>query len=332
MKTGRTVLIVIAILVVLFFILGPFFVVKEGELGIRTRFGKILQTYSDAGLKFKMPVVDKISKYPKKILPWDGDPQRLPTVENQFIWVDTSARWRISDPKLFFMSIGLIAEAHRRLDQVIESSVRNVIANNSLREAVRNSNVINEIERKNVFLTDSGGSGEDGVEPESIISSTYIDQQYQDIETGREKLSQEMLAMARETTPEYGIELIDIIIRQIKYSDDLTQSVYNRMISERKQIAQAFRSDGQGKKAQWLGRMEKESKVILSGAQRQAKEIRAKADAESLKIRNEAYKVNPEFAEFWIAIQHYEQLLPGARKILTTSMEFFKYLYDKRGQ
>ena len=137
---------------------------------------------------------------------------------------------------------------------------------------------------------------------------------------------------AKEITPQYGIKLIDIIIRQIKYSDDLTQSVYNRMIKERNQIAQAFRSDGEGENARWLGKMQRELLSITSDAERIAKEKKAKADAVALQIRNKAYSKDAEFADFWMAIVQYQKVLPKMRKILTTDFEFFKYLYKKSGK
>ena len=164
------------------------------------------------------------------------------------------------------------------------------------------------------------------------LISTFTDIRYDEIRIGRSKLSDEMLKEAKENTPLYGIELIDIIIRQIKYSDDLTQSVYNRMIKERNQIAQAFRSDGEGQKAEWMGKMEKELLMIRSDAERTAKEIKAKADGEALDIRNRAYNRDTEFAEFWMALVEYQNLLPKMKKILTTDLEFFKYLYDKTGR
>jgi len=309
--------------------MGPYFIVEEGEMAIVTRFGKIIKTESDAGLKFKVPVIDQVSKYSKKIQSWDGDARRLPTEENQFIWVDATARWRITDLKKFYESVGTISQAQTRLDDVIDSSVRRIIANNMLREAIRNSNVINKIERTNVFKTE----GEEGMDSnnEQIIS-TFTNVKYASISKGRETLSDEMLHAAKEITPQYGIKLIDIIIRQIKYSDDLTQSVYNRMIKERNQIAQAFRSDGEGENARWLGKMERELKQIRSEAERKAKEIKAKADAIALDIRNRAYQRDAEFADFWMAIVQYQKILPKMKKILTTDFEFFKFLYKKSGK
>jgi membrane protease subunit HflC len=329
MKKAKVIGILIAVLLIIFFLMGPYYIVEEGELAVVTRFGKIVDWEADAGLKFKLPIVDKVSIYTKKIQSWDGEAQRFPTEENQLIWVDITARWRITDPKLFYESLGTIPQAHSRLDDVINSSARKVIADNQLREAVRNSNHINEIERKDVYRTQTGPTAE-GDSASKI--STFTKVTYEAIDTGRQKLSEEMLAISKQTTPKYGIELIDVIIRQIKYSDDITQNVYKQMIKERNQIAQAFRSDGEGEKAKWLGKMEKELREIRSEAERQAKEFKAKADGEALEIRNKAYSQDTEFAEFWMALVEYQKLLPNMKKILTTDMDFFKYLYKKDGR
>ncbi|MCP4218646.1 MAG: protease modulator HflC [bacterium] len=331
---GKTIGI-IAIVVVLFMLLvsPPYFVVEEGEQAVVRRFSKIVRTEDSAGLKYKMPLIEDVVTYSKRIQSWDGNAQRLPTEENQFIWVDTTARWQITDVKTFYARLKSINEAQSRLDDIIDSSVRKIVARNLLRESIRNSNVINKIQRKNVFMSQSDAEkkGEDtkGEEKKSIISSTYTNVMYDHILVGREKLSDDMLIEAKENITEFGITLIDIIIRQIKYSDDLTQSVYNRMIKERNQIAQAFRSDGEGERAKWLGKMEKELRTIRSDAERQAKVKKAEADGKALEIRNKAYNRDTEFAEFWMALVQYQKLLPKMKKTLTTDFEFFKYLYKK---
>ncbi|MCP4154074.1 MAG: protease modulator HflC [bacterium] len=340
-------LFVLVLVGILFLMAPPYFVLEEGEVAVVKRMGQIVKTEKDAGLKFKLPFIEDVVRYPKKIQSWDGNAQRLPTEENQFILVDTTARWQITDVKLFYSRLKTINEAQSRLDDIIDSSVRKIIARNLLREAIRNSNIINEIKRKNVFQsgseaktgkTSSEESKEDAKKDtaeakKSIISSTYTNVIYDTIAEGkgRKKLSDDMLTEARGNMAEFGITLIDIIIRQIKYSDDLTQSVYNRMIKERNQIAQAFRSDGEGERAKWLGKMEKELRTIRSGAERDAKEIKAKADGEALEIRNKAYNKDAEFAEFWMALVQYQKILPNMKKILTTDLEFFKYLYKKSG-
>jgi membrane protease subunit HflC len=325
----------IIILVVVFFgfliisLLGPYYILVEGEQAVVVQFGKIVRVETTAGLKYKVPFIENAVKFSKKVQSWDGDAQRIPTSENQFIWVDTTARWRISDPKKFYESVGSMTQAQGRMDDVIDSEVRKIVSKNPLREAVRDSNVISEIKRENV-LASVAGSAESSQALSNISTLAAI--QYEKIDTGRRELSILMRDEARTIMPQYGMELIDVIIRQIKYSDDLTQSVYDRMMKERNQIAQAFRSDGEGEKAKWLGQTTRELKQIQSDAERKAKEIKAKADAEALNIRNRAYSQDPDFADYWMALEEYKTILPKFNKTLTTDSDFYKYLYNKRGR
>ena len=328
MKKGVTVGVVAVFFIIVFLMLGPLWTLQEGEQAVLLQFGRIVATHQEAGLKLKTPVIDRVVKFPQKILSWDGAAQRIPTEENQFIWVDTTARWRITDPKLFYESVTSTDQAASRLDDIIDSEVRKIISRNPLTEAVRNSDVINEIERRNVFAT----AGAENEIDDSVIVDTFTQVTFPAIQTGRSRLSDQVLSEARRLIPQFGIELIDVVIRQIKYSDDLTESVYNRMIADRNQIAQAFRSDGEGQKADWLGQRSRELNVVLSAARRQAEEIKGDADAQAANIYSEAYNQDPEFYEFWKAIEAYRTLMPRFRKTLTTDAEFFKYLYRKEGQ
>ena len=328
----KKLILIVAIVIVgflLFLALGPFYTIKEGEQAVVVRFGRIVQIQTEAGLKIKVPTVDKVNKYPKKILSWDGEPQRLPTAENQFIWVDTTARWMIDDPQKFYESVGTITQAQSRMDDVIDSEVRKIISRNSLREAVRNSNVINEIERRDVYLAPST---EEGTEEVAVSVAVFSEMVFEDIVKGRSVISEEIFTEAQKTTPQYGIKLVDLIIRQIKYSTDLTESVYRRMIKERNQFAQAFRSDGEGRKASWVGQMERELLDIESNAYREAEQIKGEADAKAAAIYAQAYRKNPEFYTFWKSIESYRKLLPEFDKTLTTDPDYFDYLYDKRGR
>jgi membrane protease subunit HflC len=327
MKKTITVLVVVAVILILFLITGPFYVIEEGEQAVVIRFGRIISIEQEAGLKIKVPFVDNVNKFPKKILAWDGESQRIPTKENQFIWVDTTARWKITDPKLFYESVGTITGAQSRLDDVIDSAVRKIISRNSLVEAVRNSNVINEIDRPSVY---QAGTEIEGQAAQTLgIDTTIV---YEEIQKGRAALSAEVFDESSTITPEYGIELIDIIVRQIKYSDELTESVYRRMIAERNQIAQAFRSDGEGKKAAILGEMQRELLSIQSEAYRTAQTTKGEADARAAAIYANTYNRNPDFYEFWKAVESYRTMLPKFRKTLTTAPEYFKYLYDQSGR
>ncbi len=329
MKRFITILVVVAVALLLFLTLGPFWVLQEGEQAILVQFGKIVRTETQAGLKSRVPFVDTVVKYPKKVLSWDGEAQRIPTIENQFIWVDTTARWRIADIERFYASVGTITNAHSRLDDVIDSTVRKIIARNSLREAVRNSNVIREIERTNVYATEGEQESQEGIEEAVAVFQAPT---FDTVRKGRSALSAEMVDEVKDIVPQYGIQLIDIIIRQIKYSDELTESVYRRMIAERNQIAQAFRSDGEGRKAAWLGEMDRELRRIRSEAYQQAETIKGKADAEAAQIYARAYRENPEFYTFWKSLESYRAMLPKFRKTLTTDPEYFRYLYNPEGR
>jgi membrane protease subunit HflC len=316
-----TILVVAGAALLIFLMLGPFYVLQEGQQAIVLQFGRIVNSKRDAGLWIKAPLIDQVVRFPKKIISWDGEPTRVPTEERQFIWVDTTARWRIEDPELFYQSVTDEAGAQTRLDAVIDSAVKEVISNNRLNEAVRNSDVINTIVRR------STGDSQDA---SSILGDTYTEIEYTSIEKGRDELSNEMLKRAKQTAPIYGIGLLDVIIRQIRYSDDLTESVFSRMITERQQVAQAFRSDGEGLKAEWLGNRERERLEIISEAERASKVIRGQADAQAAAIYADAYNVDPEFYAFFKAIEAYRSLLPNFQKTLSTEAEFFDYLYDRR--
>jgi membrane protease subunit HflC len=152
------------------------------------------------------------------------------------------------------------------------------------------------------------------------------------IQRGRRQLAEEILARSRRMVPEYGIELIDVVTRQIRYSDELTQSVYARMIKERNQIAQRFRSEGEGRKAEWMGRMASERQTILSQAYARAETIRGQADAEASRIYAEAYSRDQSFFQFWRAIESYRSTIPALDKTLSTNMDYFRYLYSPSGR
>ena len=326
-KTIITLVIIGAALLVIS-ILGPYYILTEGEQAVIVQFGKIVRVDTRAGVHYKAPFVENVVKFSKKVQSWDGDAQRIPTSENQFIFVDTTARWRIADAKKFYESVGSMTQAQGRMDDVIDSEVRKIISKNPLREAVRDSNVISQIKR-NTSLASVAGSSETGAL--STISA-LSENQFDNVTDGRRALSIQMRNEARTIMPQYGMELIDVVIRQIKYSDDLTQSVYDRMIKERNQIAQAFRSDGEGEKANLLGQTNNKLKQIQSEAERKAKEIKAKADAEALNIRNRAYSQDPDFADYWMALEEYKAILPKFNKTMTTDSDFYKYLYNKRGR
>jgi membrane protease subunit HflC len=327
MKRFLTTLAVIAVVLIGILAAGPFYVIDEGEQAVIVQMGKLVNVITDAGLHIKIPFIDEVVRYPKRIMAWDGEAKSMPTREKQFIWVDVTARWKIGDPKKFYESISTIDAAYQKLAEVIDSEVRTVVAENYLRESVRNSNII--MERSNT--ADSLGLG-DEIDPGLITDSIQPDNNYEPISRGRRQLAEEILARSRRMVPEYGIELIDVVTRQIRYSDELTQSVYARMIKERNQIAQAFRSEGEGRKAGWLGRMDNEKRSILSGAYERAETIRGTADAEASGIYAGAYNRDRDFFDFWRAVESYRTTVPRFDKTLSTDMEYFRYLYSPSGR
>ncbi len=322
MKKTITALVVIGVLLVIFLLLGPFYILDEGQEAVVTRFGKIVDVEETAGLKFKMPLVDNVIKYPKKILSWDGDAQRIPTKENQFIWVDTTARWRITDPIKFYETVTTLENGRMRLNDVLDSTIRTVISENYLNEAVRNSNQINEI-----TVEEQVQSVDNIEDAERLRNLTVTSTQQETIKIGREGLSQKMFEIASNFTEAYGITLIDIIIRQIRYSDDLTQSVYERMIKERNQIAEAYRSYGRGQLAQWQGKTENDKKTVLSEAYAKAENVKGLADARASQIYSDAYEADPEFFELWRSLESYKKTIPTLNKVLSTDMDYFNLMY-----
>lgn len=313
---------VIVVIIAAIFILGPFYIVSEGEQSVVTRFGKIVDVQTTSGLKFKMPFVDTVTKYSAKMLSWDGDAQRIPTKENQFIYVDPTSRWVISDPLKFYETVKTVENAQLRLDDILDSTIRTVISENYLNEAVRNSNRINEI-----TIEEDVSSIDDAAAAEKLRALTVSNTTQETIKTGREGLSKKMLETASSYTEEYGITLIDVIIRQIRYSDDLTESVYQRMIKERSQIAEAYRSYGRGQLAQWAGKTTSEQMSILSNAYATAETVKGEADAEATRIYAEAYELDPYFFELWRSLESYRQTIPGMDKVLSTDMQYFDILY-----
>jgi len=329
-KKFTTIFLTIVALLIILFAMGPFYILNEGQQAVVIRFGKIVDAQQQAGLKVKVPFIDNVVRYSKRILSWDGKAQeRIPTKEQLFIWVDVTARWKITDPIQFYASVTYMDNAQNRLNEVIHSSVKTVVSNNMLREAVRNSNLINELASPKIV-----------VEAEDTIIQKELEQlekgpdatRQERIEKGREVLSNDIFNAVSSITPQFGITLIDIIIRQIRYSDDLTESVYNRMIKDRNQVAQIYRSAGEGQKAEWLGKLQNEQKTILSQAYKTAEEIKGRADARATKIYADSYTKDADFFEFWRSIESYRKTIPKFSKTITTEMEYFKFLDRQSGR
>ncbi|MDR0502556.1 MAG: protease modulator HflC [Treponema sp.] len=324
MKKIVTTAVIIIVIFIGVVVAGPLYVVNEGEQAVIVQFGRITRVITTAGLKLKIPFIDEVIRYPKKIMSWDGEARIVPTAERQFIFVDVVARWRIADPQKFYESINTVDAAYSKLAEIIDSEVRTVVAENPLIESVRNSNII--MERSTDI--DTLGLGE--IDTDIITSTVQTVSNHEPITRGRRRLAEEILARSARMVPEYGIVLIDVVTRQISYSNELTPSVYARMIRERNQIAMAFRSQGEGRKAEWLGKMDNDKRSILSAAYEQAETIRGRADAEATRVYADAYNRDRGFFDFWRAIESYRQTMPKFEKTLTTDMEYFRYLYSPR--
>lgn len=331
-------LAILVALLVVFLMMGPLYVVNEGSQVVVTRFGQIVESRTDAGLYFKVPFIDTITTYPKLILSLDGDSQRIPTAENQFIIVDTTSRWRISKPELFYQSFKTLDAAYIRISDIIDSATRTVITQHPISEIVRSSNLINdkieEVKRLEAEQKASKNSGDEGIASFTVTKSMIETNEVSvaNVSKGRDQLSIEMAEAAKDLVSEYGVELIDIVLRQIKYSDELTESVYNRMITDRKQVAQEYRAAGEGEKASLLGKLERDKKSIESETYKVVQEIMGEADAEASKIYADAYGKDPEFYEFYRSMESYKKTIPQMDATFSTNMDYFDYLYDSNGR
>jgi membrane protease subunit HflC len=292
---------------------GSFYVVNEGEQVVITQFGRpVGVAVTDAGLNFKIPFIQAVNRFEKKLLNWDGSPNQIPTKDKKLIWVDTTARWRISDPLLYLTRVTTKSTALSRLDGIIDSVVRDAVSENDLVELVRSE----------------GWAGMVGAQ---IADAGYTQKEVEEVsrplQVGREKITRAMLKSASRLTPEFGIELVDVRIKRINYVDSVLKKVFERMISERNRIAAQYRSEGEGEKARINGEMQKELKRISSEAFRIAEETRGKADARATKIYGDAYSRDPEFYSFSKTLELYrEQDQQKTRMILTTDSDFYKYI------
>lgn len=287
------------------------FVVDETEQVVVTRFGRIIKNpITDPGLNFRLPFIDTVNKYPKNLLYWDGDPGQIPTLEKTYIWVDAFARWRITDAVEFKQTVDTLFTAQQRLNEIIDPAVRNAVTSYSLIETVRRSN--RELDTYEV------GIGE--IDPEDKRVSTTI-------MTGREQIMLEILREALPKLEKFGIELVDVKIKRVNYVDQVRNSVYDRMIAERKQIAEKFRSEGIGEARKIEGRRERDLKQIESEAYRTAEEIMGKADAEAADIYTRAFGVDPEFYSFLKTMEVYSETLDSdSTLVLSTDSEFLQYM------
>jgi membrane protease subunit HflC len=312
-------LIIIIIVIIAFLgIMAATYTVDETEQVIITMFKEPKRVVIDPGLHFKIPFLEQVVVFEKRFLEWDGDADEIPISDKQYILVDTYARWRISDALLYFQRFQSEARAQSRLDDILDGETRNAIAKHRLAEIIRSTNRILS------------------VKPDSLLIDEMEGNLYPEIAIGRSQITRDILAAAQERVKDLGIEILDLQFKRINYRESVRQKVYDRMISERKRIADKFRSEGQGEASKILGDKERELKSIQSEAYRQAQEIIGKADAEATAIYARAYDRSADtrdFYRFLKTLESYKNTLSEKDiLILSTKSDFFKYLESESGR
>ncbi len=309
---SRTTTIQIVIGIALLVILGQSaYTVSETEQVILTQFGEpVGDPIVTPGLKFKIPFIQRTNVFEKRFLEWDGNPDQMPTRDRRFIRVDTYARWRITDPLLFFQRLRDERGAQSRLDDILDGETRNAVARHDLIELVRST------------TRDPADVQIESDEEEVILEA---------IESGRREIQRDILETAAARTADLGIELLDLRLKRINYIEEVQQDVFARMIAERDRVAEEFRSEGQGESARIHGERERELAQIQSEAYREAEELRGQADAEATGIYAEAYSRDADFYAFTKSLETYEQTMdPETFFILGTDSDLLKYLEQTR--
>lgn len=308
MKRNLLIVLIVAAVLFLLVIGGTFYVVDETKQVIITQFGKpVGKPIVTPGLKMKIPFVQEAHYFENRFLEWDGDPNQVPTRDKRFIWVDTYARWQISNPLLFFQRLRDERGAHSRLDDILDGETRNTIAKHDLIELVRSTN------REFALAED--------------MSLAEQREDFVEINFGRAKLTNEVLNAARARTADLGIEILDFRFKRIDYVEAVRQEVYARMISERRRIAERFRSEGAGEAARIAGQKERELQTIESEAYRQAQEIRGGAEAEATSIYADAYGRDPGFYRFMKSMDTIKNAFDAETvMVLSTEGELLRYV------
>ncbi|HFQ80066.1 MAG TPA: protease modulator HflC [Desulfobacterales bacterium] len=286
-----------------------FFVLPEGRQAVVTQFGApVGQPIVKAGLHFKTPFIQDVQYFDKRLLIWDGDPNQIPTKDKTFVYVDVSARWRISNALTFLQAVNNESRAQGVLDDIIGSTVRDLINKHNLVEIIRSSD----------------WNPEDHLGPDGKPGPKVI--------MGRDGMEKRIREIVSKATPKYGIEVVDVMFKRVNYIESVRKKVYERMISERKRIAAEKRSLGEGQKAEILGRVGRELKTITSAANETAEEIKGKADAKAVTIYAAAYNRDPEFYAFSKTLQSYEKTMgKNTNLVISSDSPFFKYMQDMKG-
>jgi HflC protein len=308
MKKLHIILILISLLVIIV-LFNAFYIVDERQQMIITQFGKpVGEAIKDAGLHIKVPFIQKVHYFDKRILEWDGDAKQIPTSDKRYIWLDTFSRWQIVDPLKFYETTRYEGNAHSKLDDIISGITRDVISSNRLLEIVKSSN------REMTFTSEYSDSKLADVIKEKIIN-------------GRQAIADSIFVLSKVKVAEYGIRLIDVRIKRLNYNQEVQSKVFERMISERNKIAEKYLSEGKGDSSEILGKTQRELDQIQSEAYQKAQEIKGKADALAINIYANAYNKDPEFYEFLKTLETYEKTIDNKNTIImTTDSDYYKFL------
>ena len=319
--TLRSIFAGVAALVLLIVLRTAFYTVKQTQQVIVTQFGKpVGDPVTEPGLHLKLPFIQTVNRIDKRFLEWDGAPVAIPTRDKTYIHVDTFARWRIDDPKTYFVRLHDERSAQSRLDDILGSETRNAVAKHDLIEIVRSDKARKPLRDENIKAA-AGYVGALGVLPP--------------IAFGRAKVEAEIKAGASVKMAEFGIALLDVRLKRVNYNPDVLDRIYQRMISERQQIAQRFRSEGEGEAARIAGQRDRDLNEIESTAYRQVQQIRGQADAKASEIYARAYTQSPQAAEFYGFLKSmatYRRVLTkDSTLVLSTDSDLLRYLRHSGG-
>jgi len=311
MKQSIFLVVLIGVVIIGF---GSIYTINEADQAVVTQFGKpVGGAVTDAGIHFKMPIIQTVIKFDKRILEWDGSANEIPTLDNKYVFIDAFARWRISDALQFYKSAKNEMLAQSRLDDILDGAVRDEIANRTMVEIVRSSDrvmVIQDVESSSVNVNDK-----------VIEEYSAKGARLEIVDSILESVSKRLLDL------NMGIEILDVQLKRINYTRQVQEQVFNRMISGQNQIAEKYRAQGQGKKQEILGMQVQRKKEIISGAYLESQKIKGEADANATRVYANAYGKSPEFYNFIKTLETYANTLDSSTQfILSTDNHYLKYL------
>jgi len=310
----NTVVAAAAVVAVLIILMNSVFVIDQAEQGIIVQFGEpVGNVITEPGMHLRVPFIQDVRRFDKRLLTWDGDVSQIPTLGREFVIVDTSARWRIKEPLQFLRSVRDERGARTRLDDILDSVARDIVSGTDLEEIVRSAD----------WKVNVAGLPKDESLP---VQEAALERP----KKGRAVLEKEMLTSASRLMPGLGIELVDVRIKRINYIDSVRAQVENRMIAERQSIAARFRAEGQGRSQEILGEMERQLRSIRSEAARTAQGTIGVADAEATRIYGEAYGADAEFYSFFRTLESYKSLGENTTLMIDAQSDFFRYLQSTR--